>query len=87
MRTLDNFSSQSGDVTDQKKNTQLMILFRTFDRDEDGLISEEELYEVFHEIVLKDMPNMTEKQMLDVISHDFAAAKAQYKEHLEKNKR
>ena len=37
------------------------------------------------EIVAKDLPNMNEKQLREVISHDFKATKAKYVEHLKKN--
>lgn len=57
----------------------MKFLFRAYDIDEDGFINEDELFQVLNEIVSRELPNISETQLRDVISHDFVAYKEQYK--------
>ena len=68
MRALDLFQVKNSVAQEE---TQLKFLFRAYDLDEDGFVNEDEVFEAISEIALKDLPNMTERQLRDVISLDF----------------
>lgn len=61
------------------EENRMKFIFRAYDIDEDGFISEDELFQVLNEIVSKELPNLTEAQLREVISYDFAIYKEQYK--------
>ena len=52
---------------------------------DDGYIDEDQLFDLLSQITNKDLPILTERQLQDVISHDFPLYKAQYLEWEKQN--